>query len=61
MPGTPIRITSAARILELSRTHALKLMEDGKMDQVKTGDGTVMVTLESVEKLKKEREAAQEE
>jgi len=57
---TPIRITTAAKLLDLSRTHAIKLMDDGKIERVATGDGTVMVTMESVNQLKTWRERRKE-
>ena len=61
MPGTPIKLSTAAKILDLSVTHVRLLMKRGTIEQFPAGDDSLLVTLESVEKLKKEREAAQEE
>ena len=61
MTGTPIRISTAARLMELSRTHIERFIKAGKLALVPTGDGTMLVTLESVQKLRVERDAAKKE
>ena len=54
----PIKLGTAAKRLDLSRTHCVRLLKEGKLVQSPTGDGTVMVTEESVEALRVEREKA---
>jgi hypothetical protein len=53
---TFITVTEAAKVLDLSRTRVVQLANDGSLQEVPC-IGIRIVTLESVEKLKKEREA----
>jgi hypothetical protein len=51
-----ITLTEAAKLLDLSRTRVIQLADDGTLDEVPC-IGIRIVTLDSVEKLKREREA----
>ncbi|MBM3476724.1 MAG: helix-turn-helix domain-containing protein, partial [Armatimonadetes bacterium] len=53
---TFITVTEAAKLLDLSRTRVVQLANDGSLHEVPC-IGIRIVTLESVEKLKKDREA----
>jgi hypothetical protein len=51
-----ITLTEAAKLLDLSRTRVIQLADNGTLDEAPC-IGIRIVTLESVEKLQKEREA----
>jgi hypothetical protein len=55
-----ITLTEAAKLLDLSRTRVIQLADDATLDEVPC-IGIRIVTLESVEKLKKDREAKSRE